>query len=53
MASTTPATDRFTGFPPDGLGFPGELREHNDKAWFEAHRSTFEAALVVWLAANV
>ena len=43
---TTPTIDRFTGFPAEGLGFLAELKEHNDKAWFEAHRATFESALV-------
>src|SRR5215216_5284663 len=33
-------------FPPDTLTFLDELRAHNDKQWFEANRSRYEAAYV-------
>jgi uncharacterized protein (TIGR02453 family) len=31
----------FLGFPPEGLRFLEELAEHNEKAWFEAHKKTY------------
>ena len=36
----------FDGFPPDALRFLGELAEHNDRAWFEAHRAEYDALLL-------
>jgi uncharacterized protein (TIGR02453 family) len=33
-------------FGPDTLAFLGELREHNDRAWFDAHRADYQAAYV-------
>jgi uncharacterized protein (TIGR02453 family) len=33
-------------FPPDTLAFLAELREHNDKAWFDANRARYESAYV-------
>jgi uncharacterized protein (TIGR02453 family) len=32
----------FDGFPEQTLLFLRELREHNDKGWFEAHREEYE-----------
>ena len=43
---TTVAT-RFTGFPTEALTFLAELKQHNEKPWFEANRKTFDEALVV------
>ena len=43
---TTVAT-RFSGFPKEALAFLEGLKQHNEKAWFEANRGTFEKALVV------
>jgi uncharacterized protein (TIGR02453 family) len=36
----------FSGFPRKGLRFLRELRENNDKRWFDAHRDTYEQALL-------
>jgi uncharacterized protein (TIGR02453 family) len=41
--TTAPA---FAGFPADGLAFLAGLREDNSKAFFDAHRTTYEAALL-------
>ena len=35
----------FTGFPPDALDFFEELEVHNERAWWQANRSRFEAAV--------
>lgn len=32
----------FDGFSPDTLAFLRELRDHNEKAWFDAHRGRYE-----------
>jgi uncharacterized protein (TIGR02453 family) len=32
----------FPGFDPAALGFLRDLGEHNDRAWFEAHRADYE-----------
>jgi uncharacterized protein (TIGR02453 family) len=32
----------FSGFPPETLDFLAELRSHNDREWFEAHRDDYE-----------
>jgi len=36
----------FTGFGPPTLRFLAGLEEHNEKAWFEAHRADYEAHYV-------
>jgi uncharacterized protein (TIGR02453 family) len=38
--------DTFRGFGPQTLRFLRDLREHNDKAWFEAHREHYEGGLL-------
>lgn len=35
----------FTGFTPAAFTFLRGLKRHNDKAWFEAHRATYEDAV--------
>jgi uncharacterized protein (TIGR02453 family) len=35
----------FSGYPPEALTFLRELAVNNEKAWFEAHRATYEAAV--------
>lgn len=42
----TTMTETFTGFPREGLDFLARLREDNTKAFFDANRSTYEAALL-------
>jgi uncharacterized protein (TIGR02453 family) len=37
----------FPGFPPQTRSFLRDLREHNEKAWFDAHRDDYERW---WLA---
>ena len=37
--------DTFTGFPPDGVAFLAGLAENNTKAYFDAHRDTYQRAL--------
>jgi uncharacterized protein (TIGR02453 family) len=45
----------FQGFPEGGLAFLGALEQHNDRAWFEAHRTAWDAqivpAMLEWCAA--
>ncbi len=36
----------FDGFPREGLKFLRELRTNNDKRWFDAHRDTYDRALL-------
>jgi uncharacterized protein (DUF2461 family) len=36
------ATTLFT-FPPDTLGFLRDVRQHNERTWFESNRSRYEA----------
>ena len=36
----------FTGFPPAGPAFLAELRDNNDKAWFDANRGGWDDALL-------
>jgi uncharacterized protein (TIGR02453 family) len=36
----------FEGFPPEGLAFLAGLAEHNEKAWFDAHRAEYERGLL-------
>ncbi len=31
----------FTGFPPEGLKFLRELKKHNDREWFAAHKEEY------------
>jgi uncharacterized protein (TIGR02453 family) len=45
MAEATVPT-MFDGFPREALTFLAELGEHNEREWFEAHRSTYEEALL-------
>ena len=32
----------FRGFPPAAISFLSDLRKHNDRPWFQAHRDTYE-----------
>jgi uncharacterized protein (TIGR02453 family) len=43
---STLASTAFTGFPPDGLAFLEGLARENTKAYFDAHRATYESALL-------
>jgi uncharacterized protein (TIGR02453 family) len=36
---------RFTGFRPEAIDFLVELAQNNDRAWFQPHKSEFEALL--------
>jgi uncharacterized protein (TIGR02453 family) len=36
----------FQGFPERGLAFLRDLAEHNDRDWFEAHRSAWDGEIV-------
>jgi uncharacterized protein (TIGR02453 family) len=36
----------FDGFPKDTVRFLAGLRDHNDKAWFEAHRDDYASAFL-------
>jgi len=36
----------FEGFPQGGLAFLRDLAEHNDRDWFEAHRSAWDLQIV-------
>jgi len=36
----------FQGFPEGGLSFLRDLTEHNERGWFEAHRSAWDAQIV-------
>lgn len=36
----------FTGFRPDAFRFLEELGEHNERAWFQANRATYEQELL-------
>ena len=42
----TVSTSTFTGFPAEGLAFLAGLRKDNSKAYFDAHRATYESALL-------
>ncbi len=46
-------TDRFPGFSPRTLDFLRDLRAHNERAWFEAHREEYEQCLLEPLKALV
>lgn len=43
----------FEGFGPDALAFLRELRDHNERAWFEANRARWERELRDPMAALV
>jgi uncharacterized protein (TIGR02453 family) len=43
---STPTCTAFTGFPPEGLAFLEGLARDNTKAYFDAHRTTYESALL-------
>lgn len=36
----------FDGFPREGLKFLADLRAHNDRAWFQARKKTYDATLL-------
>ena len=36
----------FDDFPREGISFLAELRRHNERAWFTAHRDTYERCLL-------
>src|SRR5438045_91326 len=36
----------FAGFPESGLAFLRDLSDHNDRDWFEAHRSVWDQQIV-------
>jgi uncharacterized protein (TIGR02453 family) len=36
----------FEGFPETGLAFLRELNDHNDRDWFEAHRTAWDEGIV-------
>ncbi|MFP1727064.1 DUF2461 domain-containing protein [Lonsdalea quercina] len=40
-------TTGFNGFSQQGLTFLLQVRQHNSKEWFEAHRADYEATLLV------
>jgi uncharacterized protein (TIGR02453 family) len=44
--STTASTTAFAGFPPEGLAFLDGIARDNTRAWFDANRATYEAALL-------
>lgn len=35
----------FPGFPPEALKFLSDLKKHNNRAWFQAHKSVYEQKL--------
>lgn len=37
---------RFQGFGPKAFRFLKDIRTHNDKAWFQAHRTDYERHLL-------
>jgi uncharacterized protein (TIGR02453 family) len=41
-----PAEKNFQGFSREAFAFLKSIRTHNDKAWFEAHRSEYERHLL-------
>jgi uncharacterized protein (TIGR02453 family) len=43
---STPTSTAFDGFPREGLAFLEGLGRENTKAYFEAHRTTYESALL-------
>lgn len=43
-SKTAPQLDRFTGWPKEAIGFLRGLHKDNSKAYFDAHRDTYENA---------
>jgi uncharacterized protein (TIGR02453 family) len=43
--SNNPAAPRFEGFPEEATTFFGGLAVNNNRAWFQAHRETYEEAV--------
>ncbi|HEY8677321.1 MAG TPA: DUF2461 domain-containing protein [Candidatus Dormibacteraeota bacterium] len=43
--ATAPAVERFTGWPTTALTFLKALHRDNSKAYFDAHRETYETAV--------
>jgi uncharacterized protein (TIGR02453 family) len=43
---STHTSTAFAGFPPEGLAFLEGLGRDNTKAYFDAHRATYESALL-------
>ena len=43
---STTATTTFTGFPRDGFAFLADLATDNTREFFDAHRETYESALL-------
>jgi uncharacterized protein (DUF2461 family) len=46
MSTTASTTTAFAGFPPEGLAFLDGITRDNTRAWFDANRATYEAALL-------
>lgn len=46
-------TSKFNGFPPEALMFLRELRENNNRAWFEQHKAEYQKDLLLPLQALV
>ncbi len=42
MSPRSPMTDHFAGFDPDALRFLRQLKRHNNREWFSAHRARYE-----------
>ena len=42
MNRSHPNPRNFSGFPPAALSFLSDLRKHNDRRWFQAHRDIYE-----------
>jgi uncharacterized protein (TIGR02453 family) len=40
-----PVSAGFPGFPPQAMPFLADLRDHNDRDWFNAHRQTYDQAV--------
>ncbi|OFV94870.1 MAG: hypothetical protein A3F68_01570 [Acidobacteria bacterium RIFCSPLOWO2_12_FULL_54_10] len=45
--------NNFLGFPPEALKFLSDLKKHNNRAWFAAHRAVYEEKLKQPLAEAV
>ena len=52
-AKPKPPEQGFAGYPREALAFLANLAVNNDKAWFEANRPTYEAAIKAPTAALV
>lgn len=46
MSDTRGQQRRFEGFSPKAFRFLKDIRTHNDKAWFQAHRADYERYLL-------